>query len=253
MSKLLRYRVWCNNSSKFEFVWLAEEDGLPTKCPTDTAHVIDTIKTSIVETVEDNVIEIKEEVVKTNGHFAMEDDLFEIPAIVGVSMHDVTLPFDINLVRGRWFDGLENKEDFADFIIAPDTVIGAIAGNVAVDDTVINVTQTVIDNLDVGYFVSLFDGTNTERVGRCIAIDKENNTITIETASTQAFSAATPTYVRMEIKMASNMSLRGSNQYVMGEGSFKGAHIPKDTKVQVKYNNVDGVAKKFHIIFEYLY
>ena len=54
MVKLLKYRVRCTTDSTFEFWTLNTSDPVPTTCPVNTAHSIDSNQTSIVETFETN-------------------------------------------------------------------------------------------------------------------------------------------------------------------------------------------------------
>lgn len=45
MATVYNYRVWCNVDAKYEYAWAEVE---PTVCPVNTAHAIDTVKTSII-------------------------------------------------------------------------------------------------------------------------------------------------------------------------------------------------------------
>lgn len=46
-----KYRVWCNTDSKYEYVW---SETVPTTCPIDTGHSIDTAKTVVVERISES-------------------------------------------------------------------------------------------------------------------------------------------------------------------------------------------------------
>jgi len=49
VTTLNKYRIWCDTDSKWEYQWADESDAVPTACPTDTGHSVDTAKTSVVE------------------------------------------------------------------------------------------------------------------------------------------------------------------------------------------------------------
>lgn len=50
--KLLQYRIWCLEDSKWEYVWLQEGSPLPATCPTNTAHEVNDDSVSIVNIVD---------------------------------------------------------------------------------------------------------------------------------------------------------------------------------------------------------
>ena len=58
MSTVYKYRIHCVTDNTQEFIW---SESTPTACPTNTAHTIDTDSIVIIETREQNVFEVKEE------------------------------------------------------------------------------------------------------------------------------------------------------------------------------------------------
>lgn len=136
-------------------------------------------------------------------------------------------------------------------LIAPNTIIGTLTGNIPAGAiSGIPVSQTVIDNTAIGFCLEFVDGgsTATNNVGRVIAviaIDTDNNEITIETATTQGFTAASPTYVRQTVEMIPN--------YVIGDAKIGGSYLPANTTVRVEYTNNNGSTGYFYPKIEYLY
>lgn len=45
--KVLKYRLWCTTDSVWEEVWTPDGDPAPTLCPTNSAHTVDGVLTSI--------------------------------------------------------------------------------------------------------------------------------------------------------------------------------------------------------------
>ena len=134
------------------------------------------------------------------------------------------------------------------------TTTGTITSDVTASDTVINVSQTVIDNVNIGYKIQLDDSTNTDDLGIVTAIDTDNKTITVDTAATQGFSAATPTYVKQTVCMVSDYEIGPAWEWVIGESKIGGSHLPANTTVEVKYTNNSAItAKKLVAKIEYLY
>lgn len=54
---LHRFRVWCETEGAFVYVWTAGES-VPTLCPNDSSHTVDTTAAVIVETMDRNATEI---------------------------------------------------------------------------------------------------------------------------------------------------------------------------------------------------
>jgi len=137
--------------------------------------------------------------------------------------------------------------------IAPNTTVGVISADVNSAETEIPVNSTVIDNFDVGYKVTITDGTNTDELGQCLAIDSVNSTITVETATTNSFLAATPTYIQQTVCMVDDYEIGPPWEYVIGESKIGGSYIPTGTVVRAIYTNNGNVDIKIIFKIEYTY
>jgi hypothetical protein len=252
MTTLNQYRVPCTTDSKDEYVWA---ETAPTVCPTNTAHTIDSGNIVIVDTQADNEVVIKEEETKTGGHYQAQSFSADVPASTGWSdLLSVSFPIPVNILSATCKCRSSSDKDEVEFLIGQDTTIGAITADVAASATVIDVQQSVIDNIEVGRWVSLTDGTNTDDCGRVLSIDTDNLKITVETATTNSFAAATPTYVKMTVKMAPKIELTDGHLITLGESKIGGSYVPANTTMKLRYNSLDGASgKRFSIILEYLY
>jgi len=243
---------WQNNSQFL--IDLANGLAVMAKSDSGTADITDIVAANnfLMDNAVNEVI-IQEEDTKTGGHF--QESSYSITVGSGDSTKelDVSFPFPISLLAASW----QNKSDFdtdsIEFEVGPGTTIGTITSNVASTDTEISVSQTVIDNTSIGYYIKLYDGTNTDDLGRVLSIDKVNNKITMETAATQAFTASTPTYIKQTVKMLPKSPLDTEGSMSAGESKIGGSYIPANTILRATYHNTAATAKKFIFFMEYLY
>ncbi len=196
---------------------------------------------------------IREETTKTGGHFQETSYLIDVGSGDSTKTVDISFPFPMSLLAASWQNKDEFEGDSIEFTVGPDTTTGAITADVVVDDDEITVAQTVIDNTAIGYYILLDDGTNTEDLGRVVAVDRVNLKITTENASTTAFVASTPTYVKQTIKMLPKSVLDCCGPMSAGESKIGGSYIPANTTLRAIYYNDVSTAKKFIFFLEYLY
>ena len=164
--------------------------------------------------------------------------------------HDFSFPYPIALLAVICSG--HNVGDKVDFQVAPDTVVGAVTQDVSASDTVINVQDTVTENVDVGDYVTLDDGTNDEE-HLCVEKDEENHTITLDTGVTNAYEAATPTYVKITKKMGVGIELGSTDRYELGQSKIGGSFIPANTTIRVRYTNNGGSQIRVRPTLEILY
>ena len=183
--------------------------------------------------------------IPTGGHFrAMTHKVYTPPNSTSVT--DFTYPYPIVAFALHFTPRKENEGDVVNMYVAPDTIVGAITADVSVSDTVINVSQTVIDTVKAGYLIDLFAPPSTiEDLGAITTVNKTNNTITVTTAATQALAAATPTYVRFSIRYIENYTIHTPNvPYSIGESKIGGSYVPTGTTIRVTYENKAPVNRK---------
>jgi hypothetical protein len=197
---------------------------------------------------------IFEEYNPTAGHFQSMERAHEIPSGTAgdVTSWDLTWDHGIAIYMGRFYPAVENEGDSLEVHLAPDMIVGALTSNVSIGDTVLNVSATVLENMDAGYRVSLFDGTNTDELGICTSKDVDAGTLTVNTASTKNFSAATPTYVRMTQVMCMH-EFGYAYERVVGQSKIGGSFMPAGVVFRFVYTNNDGLAKVFNYVIEYTY
>jgi hypothetical protein len=235
-------------------IWF--KDVLPTADETQLTAVV-TAHTYTAPVIEDAPVPVvvSEEDVPTGGHFQSTT----VKAISGTANEwnytNYSWPFPISFLSAEINVPANLVGDFIEVGVFPDTIIGTITADCVATDTVINVAQSVIDNLDIGYFVSLSDGTNTEAHGnRVVAIDDVNNTITLSDGLANGYLAATPTYVRMTVDVIHDMEL-AEGRFCIGESKIGTSYLPANAVMRIGYKNINGNAnpKELIAIFDYLY
>ena len=53
---LIKWRVYCDTDSKYEYIWLEDTEAAPTKCPEDTAHTVTQAATIVSQKLENEVV-----------------------------------------------------------------------------------------------------------------------------------------------------------------------------------------------------
>lgn len=100
----------------------------------------------------------------------------------------------------------------------------------------LSVTSTVIENTSTGYFINLYDGTNTNDMQRVISVDKTNSKIYVETNLTNSFNYST-TYIRQTIYLMRDLVIGEPGAYNFGYSKIKGSYIPADVIIKISYKN----------------
>ena len=264
MSTFTKWKIYCNTEGDWQEVILEESEGAPTVCPNINTHSVNGHSSTKLETVSAQEVKVIEELIPTGGRFHCNTVNFDAPGNT-ITTHDVSWPFDINILSlnfhskgarkndGTW-DANESQEgDIYSIVAAPDTIVGNITANVSIGDTTIYVSQTVMDNVKIGYYINLFNGPSTNDLGRVISLDKNLNTIVVETASTDTFSALTPTYVRMNLYMIKDFEIGPSDNYEIGNNKIGANFLPKNTVNRIIYDNKTTSQKRIRFNIQYLY
>jgi len=235
-----QYRIYCTTDSQWETVWA---ETAPTTCPTDTAHTVNAGSVSIVDSVSTHEHAIMEEETKTGGHFHTES-LDMVITQSGVSSFDWQAPYPVNVLAIHFIAHADNTGDTVEMIADPDKNIGPIVSDVSAGATTVEVLPQVAAVLALGYHLCLDDGTNKDDVGRITDVNTDTNVITFETPTTNSFTAATPTYLILCVKMIHDFTIGHPGPYVIGEDKIGASYIPANTIVRVVYDNKSGPANK---------
>ena len=248
MTTINKYRIRCTTDNTFEYVWSELE---PTKCPTNTSHTIDTSKTSIIDTKTNDAILVREESVPTGGHFKTETIVMNINAS-STFQQGYTWNFPISILAVYLVTTSDHEGDNLEISVSPNTIIGGITSNVDINDIIITVSDTVIQNTSIGYKIILDDGTNSNDLGYVTNVDIDNKQLTITTPATHSFDTSN-TAVKRTVLFAENYEFGPAWEYVIGESKIGASYLPTGASINVKYINNTANAKKLVARLEYLY
>lgn len=240
---------WANNSQLLTDIGsgkaVVAKDDSGTTDITDVATGINYLKGALPTEVS-----IQEENIKTGGHYQSQSFEIDCDQSQGTFKNlDITFPIPISLLSAEFTDRAEYRGDECECLIAPDTIIGTLTVAASTSDTVLDVAQSVIDNIQIGYWCTI----NTFDAGRVTAIDKVNKQITVETGMDQGY--AIGTLVKMTVKMLPHLEFNGADVHrVLGESKIGGSYVTAGTVIRFRYKRNDAdTTKRFSFVFEYLY
>lgn len=189
----------------------------------------------------------------TGGAFLATGLEHIVPSGAGVTTSNFSYTYPLAILSLEFTPTAAMEGDRITVKIAPETIIGAITADVSASDSTYTVQQSVIDNIRIGYLVHLDDGTNKDEVGKVTAIDTAGLTITVDGSATNAFAAATPTYVKISRCLLENLRLVGTAPCSLGASKIGASYLPAGTVMRFEYENVTTTAKTFSAIMECLY
>jgi hypothetical protein len=249
MSTWTKYRIYCNTEAGWSEGIL--ETGEPTTCFNNAAHEVNPNSVQVIEQLSDTFVSITEEDTPTGGHFVGTS--YKMVCPVGESLHNYLFPTPITALSITINTTTDNQDDVFSTIVAPNTTIGIVTVTTAVSDTIVNVSLTAIQNLKLGYYVTLTDNVNTNQCGRVVSIDTVNNRITVETPLTNIFLSSSPTYVKMSVHAIHEHIIGPPGIYQIGTTKIGGSYVPANITIQVKYINNGNATVNFYSMIEYLY
>jgi hypothetical protein len=234
---LNNWRMFCETEDTIVQWWLPVTTPQPTQCPTNSAHTILPNSTFINNVQATNEVVIKEcNNPNIGGNFRATG--FSITAAASSSItSSVSWPWPVCLFTATFNTSEDLLGDRLQADLAPNTVIGALSANCAAAATTISVSAAIIAIVNIGYLISLSDGTNTDNLGAVLAIDSVNNILTVQTPTVHAFGAATPTYVQMTIRFVENFIIGHAGPHQIGGTMIGGTSLPANTAIVITYTN----------------
>ena len=208
------------------------------------------------KSINPNEFKIKEEEIPTGENIKMECIKVVAPPnqITTVS---TTWPYPINILSATSVFTSDMVGDFLTWKSAPNTTIGTITSDVSATDTIITVSQTVIDNINIGFYVRLALSTNPtvtyEDLGRVINVDKDNLQITVENGAAGGWSTAT-TLVQMTVYFVNSQEIGPILILELGKDKLGTSHVPIGIPIVCEYDNKSTTdAKTYYSYIQYLY
>lgn len=126
MTEPKKYQVYCTTTNKYEYVW---STSIPTKCPKNSDHTINTTLTTITKLKPDNAVVIQEENIQTGGNFAAHTSKINATKNT-TSFMNMSWPYMISALDIEFYTGTEHDGDEISMVIGENTVIGVIVRDV---------------------------------------------------------------------------------------------------------------------------
>lgn len=189
----------------------------------------------------------------TQGRFAAKSLVIDISSGESEKIVDFSWPYDIALMSGTLsvIDSMVGDEVIIE--VGPNTLIGALISPLNVGDTSVYVSDTVISNIKIGYYLELYNpsGDTGYVLGQVYSKDIANNCLEIGTPSDTSANAGS--YVSTHAKIVPELYLHSADKIEIGKQIPTGQRIMKGTPVRVHYFNNTNTAKKISFFVEYLY
>ena len=211
--------------------------------------MIDLNSIKIVDTVIQNSVNIIQSNGNTGDNYRVESKKITIPANSEVH-EDYMWDYPIAVMTINWFADASNINDVINGYIAPNTTIGALTSNINIGDTLINVSPTVFNYINVGYEINITNGVTNIFMGEVKAIDKINNTLL--TCVPASAGINTPAYVQMTIHNIKNIYLTPGTINLASK-QISSSFLPSGVKARLKYTNNGNIEKTFIFYTEFIY
>ncbi len=204
-------------------------------------------------------VKVQEEKVKTGGHHQGGSLSMNVTVGAGtVTTKTFTWPIKRSLLSLEYVGHPDYAGDWFTVDIAPNTPVGVLLEDVGAGETVIKVSDTAFNYLEDGFLVHLADGSNLDDLGMVIGKNTVDRTITVQTATINSFSAATPTVVQSTRRSLYPLILWESSAKVdIGTTKIGASTVHANIPMVVTYTNNNtnhaGPTKPFHVVLEWMY
>jgi hypothetical protein len=203
---------------------------------------------NVIDTTQVNEVSIKTEEVKTAGNFKTTSLSLNIPGNT-TSIMTFVKPYRISVLEFTFRITSLHSYDIINAYIGKNTTVGILASNAYINNTSITVSNSVIDNIYVGYDLTVSDGTNTNFLGEVLTIS--GNVLTFVKPMANNFLVGN--YVIMSVKPVDNFVLGHEGLYNIGASKRGASGIPANTIISLEYTNTSSNIKTFTLNLDYLY
>ena len=245
-----QWKIYCETEN--DWVYGFSED-IPTKCYNNDSHTVTNDSSIKIEINTENIVVVKEENIKTGGHYRTKTFIMDIPAgITGtVTIQDESFPHPINMLNTFFNTYEEHHYDEFNIQVAPDTLVGIITEDIVPGITYcIRVNNTVFDNVNVGHSLTITNGVTSANIG-CITENDNKGMISLDSIINETFSSGS--HVSVTVDFIKSFHLEKNQRYILGNNKIGASYVGSNTVGRLMYTNNNGLAKKFIFGIEYLY
>lgn len=248
VSTTFKYRIFCETENKYVTFWTVTP---PISCPNNRNHIINNNDISIIEKTSSqnvNIVQLQPEF--TNGFYKVEGFSFTIPANSS-AYKDVSWPYNISVMTMNLQPSTENIGDTINAFAGPDTIIGVNTQTLGQNVSVINVNNTVLQNIKLGYTVSVVNDSQNINMGECISIDTENSRITCSIVASE--NIAPGAYIKVSRHVIKNLTFITDTIINLANKNVSSTSFPANTIARMVYKNNSNVEKTFTYNSEFSY
>jgi hypothetical protein len=184
-----------------------------------------------------------------NTNFVQRSFTVSIPAAQGLTEYEIKFKYDVKLIRAKYLDLPSNAGDILNVDINPNKIVGINIIPCTPSQTIIYVSPTVIQNLQVGFDVSITNGVTVDDLGQCLEI--KGDYIIVENQLINSYSIGA--YIRLTVPLVRDLSFSGASSERVIEGTTKTSLLPKGVPILLKYDNLTGTEAKFVFDLEVLF
>jgi hypothetical protein len=248
MTSVTKWRIYCITEGEWSYGFKDTSDEAPTECFTDCTHTINENSVQELEVIghTTQIVSVQEELVPTGGNFRCEGKKFTIGANSTASS-TISWPYNITVLETFFSGSTAQIGNELDVIVAPETTVGILRESVSSGATVLPVSLTVVQNINVGY--ELFIGS--VNLGEIISKDDVLLTVTLGTAIDAGYSANS--LVKMQVINIKNLEIHSTSRYTIGRSKIGGRYLPANVPVKLIYTNNTNAEVTFNYEIEYLY
>lgn len=247
MMNVNRYSLKCLTCKDEIYVWDTQP---PKYCTVNRQHLIDPKSISIIESTTMNSTPNKK--ISKNSNYCSQGFLFDVPAGVNeITYYDVSIPYTINIANIIVQQIKPLCEDVINVFTSPNITIGKITAPVKINDAVLNVDESTVNNITVGHFIRLNDNKNTESLGQVIEVSETD--ILVTTASTQNFENLETTLIQTSTPLILNYNILTDQPIVFHYNKVGYIYLTANTTIRISYQNTNGEKNKVAFTLEYYY
>ncbi len=254
LEAVYRHRIHCVTENLDVDRW--EPNATPlASCPNDPAHIVDPASSRIIDSrAQASSSHVLKETADapTGGHFKAESLIFAAGPNGSVTVNKSwPIPISIHSLRVGVQPGMIGDSFSASF--GNDALVGTLAADVAIGDSVIAVSPSVMQAAAPGYFLVLVVASVPTDLGRIVSKDPVASTLTLETPSPSAFSAAAPTSVEIDARALDSIEFGVEGLFTLGDDRSNVISVPAGTPMRCVYTNSTAAAKRLVAYVHYSY
>ena len=256
MTIIFLWRVRCLSSHGVQTSWSPTQ---PTACPVNALDAIDPNDIVVIDSVSNDPMPTSDQQVMGNPTLSsgrtVTRDVTVTTLAASTNTQDVTFPIDIGITMVQWATDGTFGGDVVSLHVGPNAALGFLAAPALSAATAVTVDSDVLASIEVGMYVTLREGPTSNDLDRVTAIDSVASTITVETATTDSFSADTAS-VESTVRLVDAWTLTGAAGTEVPVGRCGKCNVHKvdaGTTVRLIYTNNGGVTRTFSAHVEYLF